>query len=38
MTDIGIDPMAVARAIEFAIDQPDAVEIGELTIRPTRQG
>ncbi|MBF6208308.1 MULTISPECIES: SDR family oxidoreductase [Nocardia] len=38
MTDLGIDPMAVARAIAFAIDQPDAVEIGELTIRPTRQG
>ncbi|QIS13632.1 SDR family oxidoreductase [Nocardia arthritidis] len=38
MTDLGIDPTAVARAITFAIDQPDDVEIGDLTIRPTRQG
>lgn len=33
----GIAPAAVARAIAFAIEQPDDVEIGELTIRPTRQ-
>ncbi|MEU7143370.1 SDR family oxidoreductase [Nocardia sp. NPDC046473] len=38
MSDFGIDPAAVARAIAFAIDQPDDVEIGDLTIRPTRQG
>ncbi|MBU2664046.1 SDR family oxidoreductase [Actinoplanes bogorensis] len=38
MADLGIDPSAVARAIGFAIDQPDDVEIGDLTIRPTRQG
>ena len=38
MADLGIDPVAVARAIAFAIDQPDDVEIGDLTIRPTRQG
>ncbi|MFD0481451.1 SDR family oxidoreductase [Kineococcus sp. GCM10028916] len=38
MSDLGIDPTAVARAIAFAIDQPDDVEIGDLTIRPTRQG
>ncbi|MEU6745709.1 SDR family oxidoreductase [Spirillospora sp. NPDC046719] len=38
MADLGIDPMAVARAIAFAIDQPDDVEIGDLTIRPSRQG
>ncbi|HEX5119978.1 MAG TPA: SDR family oxidoreductase [Pseudonocardiaceae bacterium] len=38
MADLGIDPTAVARAIAFVIDQPDDVEIGELTIRPTRQG
>ncbi|MFE9579608.1 SDR family oxidoreductase [Nocardia sp. NPDC006044] len=37
MADLGIDPTAVARAIAFAIDQPDDVEIGDLTIRPTRQ-
>ncbi|WP_433219688.1 SDR family oxidoreductase [Dactylosporangium sp. CS-047395] len=38
MAELGIDPDAVARAIAFAIDQPDDVEIGDLTIRPTRQG
>ncbi|MFI1916900.1 SDR family oxidoreductase [Nocardia sp. NPDC020380] len=38
MADLGLDPTAVARAIAFAIDQPDDVEIGDLTIRPTRQG
>jgi NADP-dependent 3-hydroxy acid dehydrogenase YdfG len=38
MADLGLDPAAVARAIAFAIDQPDDVEIGDLTIRPTRQG
>ncbi|MBQ6639560.1 MAG: SDR family NAD(P)-dependent oxidoreductase, partial [Saccharopolyspora sp.] len=38
MAENGIDPAAVARAIAFAIDQPEDVEIGELTIRPTSQG
>jgi NADP-dependent 3-hydroxy acid dehydrogenase YdfG len=38
MAELGIDPEAVARAIAFAIDQPEDVEIGDLTIRPTRQG
>lgn len=38
MAELGIDPVAVARAIAFAIDQPDDVEIGDLTIRPARQG
>jgi NADP-dependent 3-hydroxy acid dehydrogenase YdfG len=38
MAALGIDAVAVARAIAFAIDQPDDVEIGDLTIRPTRQG
>ncbi|SCF24684.1 SDR family oxidoreductase [Micromonospora mirobrigensis] len=38
MADLGIDPTAVARAIAFVIDQPHDVEIGDLTIRPTRQG
>ncbi|MFC3449590.1 SDR family oxidoreductase [Amycolatopsis speibonae] len=37
-TGFGIDPAAVAGAIAFAIDQPEDVEIGDLTIRPTRQG
>ena len=38
MATMGIDPSAVARAIAFAIEQPDDVEIGDLTIRPTVQG
>jgi NADP-dependent 3-hydroxy acid dehydrogenase YdfG len=38
MAALGIGPDAVARAVAFAIEQPDDVEIGDLTIRPTRQG
>lgn len=38
MDALGISPEAVARAIAFAVEQPDDVEIGELTIRPTKQG
>ncbi|QRP50166.1 SDR family oxidoreductase [Amycolatopsis sp. FDAARGOS 1241] len=38
MATLGISPDAVARAVAFAIEQPDDVEIGDLTIRPARQG
>ena len=38
MASLGIGPDAVARAVAFAIEQPDDVEIGDITIRPTRQG
>ena len=38
MEELGIAPEAVAGAIAFAIEQPDDVEIGEMTIRPTIQG
>lgn len=38
MAALGIGPEAVARAIAFAIEQPDDVEIGDITLRPTRQG
>ena len=38
MNEFGLPPAAVARAIVFAIEQPDDVEIGEITIRPTVQG
>lgn len=38
MARLGVSPDAVARAIAFAIGQPDDVEIGDITIRPTRQG
>ncbi len=37
MAEYGIAPEAVARAIAFAIEQPDDVEVGDLTIRPTVQ-
>ena len=33
-----LPPEAVGRAIVFAIEQPDDVEIGDITIRPTVQG
>jgi NADP-dependent 3-hydroxy acid dehydrogenase YdfG len=38
MAALGIGPDAVARAIAFAVEQPDDVEIGDITIRPARQG
>jgi NADP-dependent 3-hydroxy acid dehydrogenase YdfG len=38
MDAFAIDPDAVARAVEFCVDQPWDVEIGELSIRPTVQG
>ncbi|OBJ08790.1 SDR family oxidoreductase [Mycobacterium sp. 1465703.0] len=38
MSDFGLPPEAVARAIAFAIEQPQYVEIGDITIRPTVQG
>jgi NADP-dependent 3-hydroxy acid dehydrogenase YdfG len=38
MNDFGLRPSAVARAIAFAIEQPDDTEIGDITIRPTAQG
>jgi NADP-dependent 3-hydroxy acid dehydrogenase YdfG len=38
MADFALDPDAVARAVEFVVDQPWEVEIGELSIRPTTQG
>jgi NADP-dependent 3-hydroxy acid dehydrogenase YdfG len=37
MAAFAIPPAAVARAIAFAIEQPDDVEIGDITIRPTVQ-
>jgi NADP-dependent 3-hydroxy acid dehydrogenase YdfG len=38
MAEFAIAPEAVARAVAFAIEQPDDVEIGDITIRPTVQG
>lgn len=37
MDEFAIAPEAVARAIAFAIEQPNDVEIGDMTIRPTVQ-
>ncbi len=34
---IGMPPDAVARAIAFAIAQPDGVDVGEIVVRPTAQ-
>ncbi|MEU4681908.1 SDR family oxidoreductase [Streptomyces xinghaiensis] len=38
MDAVGIPPEAVARAVAFAVEQPDDVEIGEINVRPTVQG
>ncbi|MDZ7881412.1 MAG: SDR family oxidoreductase [Mycobacterium sp.] len=38
MQAFALDPDAIARAVEFVIDQPWEVEVGELSIRPTVQG
>jgi NADP-dependent 3-hydroxy acid dehydrogenase YdfG len=35
---IAMPPSAVARAIAFAIEQPDEVDVGEIVVRPTAQG
>ncbi|NLR10705.1 MULTISPECIES: SDR family oxidoreductase [Lactobacillaceae] len=35
---VGITPDAVARVVNFAIDQPDDVNVNEFTIYPTKQG
>ncbi|MGF0311897.1 SDR family oxidoreductase [Rhodococcus sp. IEGM1428] len=37
MSEFAIAPDAVARAIAFAIEQPQDVEIGDITVRPTVQ-
>ena len=34
---LAISPDAIARAIAFAIEQPDDVEIGSIVVRPTAQ-
>ena len=35
--EIAISPDAIARAIAFAIEQPDDVEIGSIVVRPSAQ-
>ncbi|KAF4406827.1 MULTISPECIES: SDR family oxidoreductase [Streptomyces] len=38
MDRIGLPPDAVARAVAFAVEQPDGVDVGDLVVRPTAQG
>ncbi len=35
--EIAIPPAAIARAIAFAIEQPEDVDVGEIVVRPTAQ-
>ncbi len=35
---MAMPPEAVARAIAFAIEQPDDIDVGEIIVRPTAQG
>jgi NADP-dependent 3-hydroxy acid dehydrogenase YdfG len=37
MGQIAMPPDAVARAIAFAIEQPDGVDVGDIVVRPTAQ-
>jgi NADP-dependent 3-hydroxy acid dehydrogenase YdfG len=37
MGDIAIPPDAIARAVAFAIEQPDNVDVGDIVVRPTAQ-
>lgn len=35
---VGITPDAIARVVNFAIDQPEDVNVNEFTVYPTKQG
>jgi len=37
MAEIAISPDAIARAIAFAIEQPEDVDVGDIVIRPSAQ-
>ncbi|QUW78134.1 SDR family oxidoreductase [Streptomyces mirabilis] len=37
MDSIAIPPAAVARAVAFAVEQPDGVDVGDIVVRPTAQ-
>jgi len=37
MDEIAPEPDAIARAMAFAIEQPDHVDVGDIVIRPTVQ-
>lgn len=38
MKEIGLPPEAIARAVAYAIEQPDDVDVGDIVVRPTAQG
>jgi NADP-dependent 3-hydroxy acid dehydrogenase YdfG len=38
MANLAIPAIAIARAIAFAIEQPAAVDVNEIVVRPTAQG
>jgi NADP-dependent 3-hydroxy acid dehydrogenase YdfG len=35
---IAMPPSAIARAVAFAIEQPEGIDVGEIVVRPTAQG
>jgi len=37
MDEIALKPEAIARAMAFAIEQPDDVDVGDIVVRPTVQ-
>lgn len=37
MQEIAIDPIAIARAVIYAVSQPKDIEIGDIVIRPSKQ-
>jgi NADP-dependent 3-hydroxy acid dehydrogenase YdfG len=37
MDQIALEPEAIARAMAFAIEQPDDVDVGDIVVRPTVQ-
>ncbi len=37
MDEIALEPDAIARAMVFAIEQPDHVDVGDIVVRPTVQ-
>ena len=36
--EIALEPEVIARAMAFAIEQPDDVDVGDIVVRPTVQG
>jgi len=35
--NIGLSPSSIAKAIAFAIEQPNGVDVSEIVVRPTAQ-